>query len=294
MPDQVSLFYNSLTPVERSHMLYACCFELSKCDDAGVRQRMVHLWNEMDHDFAVKLAQHIDADLPDEPAHKNHGKRSAYLSMIDSPYSTFDSAATRNVAVIVADGYNASHLLALKKAMLAEGAELCPVGPRKGKIWAEGHEPDSSGATASSKTSSKSEKGPEDEKLDPSPNQAWASFTLYNSKSVMFDGVIVLGGRHVSALKQIGEATAFINEALKHCKVVACIGEAIQLLKPTAALTGIKLANEGDSNSLCTDQAVITVGSMDVSSQGEFCDAFIDALRKHRYWERVGVDKIPA
>lgn len=268
--DQASLFYNSMTPIEQQHMLDASSFELSKVVDLGVRERMRDRWNDVDADFARALAKKIGVAPPGQPGHANHGQKSAFLSMVASPYSPPNTIATRKVATIVGDGYRASELEALRAALKAEGAMLKVVGVRRGKIFAEG----SAGAAAGAAEQKEGSDGVEPD------------FTIFNSKSLLFDAVAIVGGSHIPALQAEGTVSGFLAEALKHHKAVAVSGEAVALIQFPCQLAGIQLTADGTA--VVNDQAVVT-GQLG----NDAIKAFIDEMKKHRCWSR-NVLPIPA
>ena len=81
---QAQLFYNSMSEPEKEHMVSAAQFELSKCFETEVQQAAVERFNLIDHGFALAVAEAlIDVKVPDE-VNPNHGKKSAFLSMVDS------------------------------------------------------------------------------------------------------------------------------------------------------------------------------------------------------------------
>ena len=63
---QARQFYVSQTPVEQTHIVDAFVFELSKCEQPGIRARMVANLRNVDDDFARRVAEGLRLDpLPD-------------------------------------------------------------------------------------------------------------------------------------------------------------------------------------------------------------------------------------
>src|SRR3984893_10924221 len=56
---QARLFYNSMTPFERQHMIDAARFELGRVESPVVRQRMVALFDLVDRELATRVAERI-------------------------------------------------------------------------------------------------------------------------------------------------------------------------------------------------------------------------------------------
>ena len=61
---QAAMFFHSLQPWERDHLISATLFELSKCESVDVRTRMIAQINRMDHDYAAKVAPHVGVPIP--------------------------------------------------------------------------------------------------------------------------------------------------------------------------------------------------------------------------------------
>jgi catalase len=281
---QVRLFYNSQTAAEKAHICSAISFELSKVDDVGVRERMVALINEVDHALASAVAANAAIAAPSAPSTQNDGRQSKFLSMVTSPYSPPTTCATRKVAVLLADGYRAEELVTLKAALEKEGAVLVPVGVRRGKLFAEGETvvPPTQQPTAD----------PINHKPDASGKTVEPPFTLVNSKSVLFDALLLIGGAaSVTTLEKNGAAQAWIAETLKHCKAVGASSEAVKLLAYPAGIAGLQISAAGKEGKLTVDDGVVTVGS---EADGAFGQAFVAELKKHRAWDRKNVDKLPA
>ena len=65
---QARQFYVSQTPVEQPHIVDAFVFELSKCEQAGIRARMVANLRNVDEDFARRVADGLRLDPLPEPS----------------------------------------------------------------------------------------------------------------------------------------------------------------------------------------------------------------------------------
>ncbi len=66
---QARQFYVSQTPVEQAHIVDAFVFELSKCEQPGIRARMVANLRNVDDDFAQRVADGLRLDPLPEPSH---------------------------------------------------------------------------------------------------------------------------------------------------------------------------------------------------------------------------------
>jgi catalase len=251
---QATLFWNSLSMPEKEHVVQASHFELGKVEDRGVRERMVNLFNHVDHELAKKVAMGIGIPEPMEAVSENHGKSSPALSQ----ENTTKIAKGRKVAILAANGVDAEQIMAIKEVLKQAGVQAEIVSKFKGTIdSADGQE-------------------------------IMVDKTFLTSASVLFDAIYVPGGsQSLETLKMQGDAVHFINEAFKHCKPIAAIAEGVELLK-TSDIKGVKLSD----SSLQNDRGVVTAKTP--SELNEFAKSFIDAIAQHRFWMREEKEKVPA
>jgi catalase len=233
---QATLFWNSLSPVEKDHLVAAAHFELGKVGDQGVRDRMVDRFNHVDHELAKRVAEGIGVAAPSAVAVQNHGQSSEALSQ----KNTTKTAKGRKVAILAADGVEAAQIMAIKQALKAVGAMAEVISKFKGTI--------------------KSADGQEIE----------VDKTFLTGASVMFDAVYIPGGaKSIQALQMNGEAVDFIHEAFKHYKAIAASGEGVDLLK-AADLQGLTQLDSYVQD----DQGVVTTRSADAKEIAKsFIDA---------------------
>jgi catalase len=108
--------------------------------------------------------------------------------------------------------------------------------------------------------------------------------TLLTSGSVLYDAVFVPGGKEsAAALAGDGDAVHFVDEAFKHCKAIAAIGEGVDVLLAS------RIAPPS-TNGKSPDQKLEALGSVIAERNANGLDAiakrFIDAVAKHRDWSR--------
>lgn len=201
---QARQFFVSQTATEQRHIVMALTFELSKCENPIIRERMVsHLLNidetlgtaVADKLGITKLPKPADAavpprdDLPPSPA----------LSIIENGPERF---AGRKVGVLVSAGADAALLKRLQTAIEKEGAVMEVVAPKVGGVeaadgsWIEGKH-----------------------MIDGGP-------------SVLFDAVALILSEE-GAERLAGEATArdFVADAFAHCKFIGFSPGAVPLLQ---------------------------------------------------------------
>ena len=220
---QATLFFNSQSEYEKDHIVKALRFELGKVDTVEIRQRMVNLLTLVDMDLATKVAAGLGLtpQEPEKPINRSFGadtdpesvqptkakssvEKDDALSMANT---VKDSIKTRKIAALIADGFDAKELSAMKKALEAEGAMLKTVATRGGEIKS------SNGKTVT------------------------ADYTFLTTASVLFDAVYVPGGAaSVETLGGEADAYQFVDEAYRHCKAIAATaGEAVDFIKDTFA-----------------------------------------------------------
>jgi catalase len=232
---QATLFWNSMSDVEKQHIVEAAHFELGKVEDKKIKERIVEHFNRIDHDLAVRTAKGIGVDPPGSPAGTNHGRRSEALSQERGAAQI----ATRKVAILAADGVDQDAVKALKSALAKEGAKALVVSERGGSLRTAG--------------------GGEME----------VDKMFVTTASVLFDAVYVPGGEEAAdALAASGDAIHFINEAFRHCKPLGFSGAGINLL------AGSQIGRVADSvDKVVTDSGVVIGPDAGDAFQRAFVDA---------------------
>ncbi len=261
---QASLFFNSQADWEREHIVKALQFELGKVKTPVVCERMVGMLAQVDKSLAVRVAaglgiavptklqlplnRSVPADAnPDDyqskPARKSAGISPA-LSMSNKPS---DGIRTRKIAILADDGVDDTALTAMKKALMAAGANCRVVAPRGGMLIGEGG------------------------------TEIKVDHSLATTGSVLFDAVYVPGGtRSVATLGNEADALDFINQAYRHCKTIAASGEGRKLVSASTGSQG----EDGDGEQF----PGIILGSE--GSIEKIVEDFIGAISRHRHWKR--------
>jgi catalase len=191
---QARQFYVSQTPIEQDHIVDAFVFELSKCEQPGIRARMVANLRNVDETFARRVADGLrldaypEASTPARPPSTDLPP-SAALSIVANGPETF---AGRKIGVLVTDGTDAALLQTLRKAATGEGALVELIAPWIGGVRT------SDGALI-----------PAHQKVDGGP-------------SVLYDAVAILASAEgATALAQDPAAKDFVTDAHAHGKFVA-------------------------------------------------------------------------
>jgi catalase len=248
---QARLFWNSQTAVEKTHIVNAFRFELSRVQVAAVRQRMVAGLMNVAPELGEAIATGLGMRQMPEPLPKvlpeditPEVTTSPALSLFARPGD--GGVAGRRVALMVADGVAADDLRQLAAQLLAAGIVPRFIGSRLGTIEA---------ATG--------------EAIE-------VDATFETMPSVLFDAVVVPAGSDAGKrLAADGKAVEFVRDQYRHCKPMLIQGEASELL----TLAGISEALRAGT----VDPGLVMAPDGNASASG---DAFLAALAKHRHFER--------
>jgi catalase len=209
---QARQFYLSQTDTERGHIAAAFIFELSKCDKAEIRQRMVAVLRNVDDDLARSVSDALG--LARLPA-KAPAAREVITDLRPSPALSIlangpDSFAGRKIGVLVTAGADAAVIADLRAAAKEEKAVIEFVGPAV------------DGVTASDKTA------------------IGIGQQIAGGPSVLYDAIVVLpSADQIASLVSDPAARDFVTDAYAHCKFIGHTGDAAALFDATG-LTSLK------------------------------------------------------
>jgi catalase len=247
---QATLFWNSQTPVEKSHIVNAFRFELSRVQTPAVRERMVAGLVNVASDLAEAVAAGLGMRKMPAPLPKALDKevtpevtKSPALSLFARPGD--GSVRAMRVALLVAEGVDGQALTALAERLTAAGAVPRFVGSR----------------------------------FVPAPsgqgNAIEVDVTVEAMPSVLYDAVVVPDGKDaVGRLSADGRVLEFLKDQYRHCKPILVLGGGTDLL----ARAGIprELPAGGPDPGLVIGKP----------GDGAVTEAFMAALAKHRHFER--------
>ncbi|PZR21834.1 MAG: catalase HPII [Citrobacter freundii] len=272
---QARLFFNSQSEPEKNHIVDAFSFELGKVVTKEIRERMLGILSLVDKGLAAQVAYKLGLHVPASPEKPiNHVrpadatvesyepiqregelKESAALSMANT---VKDSIKSRMIAFLLADGVDAASVIALQDALIDQGAMVDIVAPRLGTAIAE------------------------DNTIVP------VKQSFLTTASVMYDAIYIPGGTNsVATLVADPDAIHFINEAYRHCKAIAADPQADQVLQETYFYKKLSRNNE-------SPESAVKDGMIIQPEIGMLTQLFIEAIKKHRFWEREPSRKIPA
>jgi catalase len=245
---QAALFYQSQTPIEQAHIVRAFRFELTKVQVAAIRERVVSQLVNVDEGLARQVAEGLGIPVPRaQPPVK---PRNLKPEVKRSPPLSLTARP--------GDGSIRTRCIALFVAPGIDGAAVSALHKR---LSDEGAVPRYIGPRLGS--------------LETSGGEAIdVEVTFETAPSVVFDAAIIPGGADgVRKLTQSGQALEFVKDQYRHAKTLLALGEGAEVLR--AAGIPDKLPDGG------ADPGVLQFTDATKGAQ-----AFIDAVAKHRHWQR--------
>ncbi len=203
---QATLFYASQTPVERAHIAAAFRFELSKVTVPALRARMVSSLRNVSESLAQEVADGLGMKAMPEPMPRALSRPakpeitlSPALSLTARPGRTIQGS---RIALLVADGVQASLVQQLRQMFADKGAMARVIGPRIGSA-----ESDSGGSSIEVDASLEGEPG------------------------FLFDAVVLPQGE--AAIKTLGQdahVMEFLKDIYRHGKTIVSFSDRHPLL----------------------------------------------------------------
>ena len=262
---QAALFWNSMSPAEKQHIIEAFHFEVGGVMDKQIKQRVVDMFNNVDGQLATQIAMGIGVAPPANPGDTCVTASSPAVSQ----ENTIKEARTRTVAILAESGFNFPEVTQVMEALKGAGVHSQIISKNLGMITsADGRQ------------------------LEVNKNYV-------SSGSIMYDAVYVPGGRQsVDTLLNQGDSQHFVNEAFKHAKAIGASNEGIDLLA-SSQIQGAVLAGPDTYAQLVQELGVITIRNAadmgNFGQEGYFSQEFIKAIAQHRHWIRQGIkDMVPA
>lgn len=262
---QATLFWNSMSSAEKQHIVDAFHFEVGGVVDKQIRQRVVDMFNNVDGQLAVQIAQGIGANPPANPSGTGVTSSSPAVSQENTP----KTAQTRKVAILLENGYNFPEVNQVMNALKSAGVQTEIISKNLGMVTS----------------------------LD--GQQSEVNKNYLSAGSINYDAVYVAGGRqNVDTLINQGDSVHFINEAFKHAKAIGASNEGVDLLA-VSQIQGVKLAGPETFAQLVSDLGVVTIRNAadmgNANQESYFSQQFIQAIAQHRHWVRQNQkEMIPA
>ena len=261
---QATMFWNSMSPPEKEHIVSAFSFELAKLTRVEIRERVLRdMLANIDSGLAAAVAANVGLSVPGaagargnagakpngKAAPKSNGKvaTSPALSLLNPKIGVPGDITGRKVAILVATGSSAAEVDAMKAALEDAGAQGLVLAAKLGTLEGNG------GAIA-------------------------VDHTLVTMPSVGFDAVYIPdGAQAATGLAASGEVRHFLLEAYKHAKALGLGGDATIVLEKA----GLPYRDDAANG--------IVIGS-----DAAIAERFIAAMGRHRAWDRADLDAVPA
>ena len=194
---QATMFYASMTPIEKAHIVEAYTFELGKCYEQAIRERVLTVLANVDADLCAQVAAGLGLPAPTgSPA--TDVQPSPALSMV-SPVP--GPIAGRVVGIVAGPGADLAGIGKIRKAVEGQGAFVRLIAPFGGEL----------------------KKGARTELIER---------TLLTTRSVEYDAILIAGGAGDLADVKL---TILLQEAFRHAKALGAWGDGERALR-TAGL----------------------------------------------------------
>jgi catalase len=248
---QPRMFWLSMTPVEQAHIVSAITFELGKCYETAIRERMLQVLANVDPDLCAGVADGLGLEPPKPSEPLADVAPSPALSQIGERWPVLG----RVVGIVVGPDPDVAQVAAARDAVTAAGMVPLVIGPKGGKIGIGGDGP-----------------------LD-------VQRTFLTARSVEFDAILVAGAVPPAAdanpvldakagEKGAGDAAPvdprvvlMLGEAFRHAKAVGAWGPGADALAAAGCAPG-------------APGVVVASDATDAVTQ------VADLLAAHRVWER--------
>jgi catalase len=189
---QATLFYTSLSDIEKLHVIEAFTFELGKVQDTAVTERQLAVLANVDADLCAQVAAGLGLPAPKGSPATDVAPSPALSQIPPGPRPI----TGRVIGVVAAPGADLAGISKLRTALTAQGATLRVIAPVGGTLG----------------------KGTRSEVVDR---------TFATTRSIEFDAIVVAGG--TGSLADI-KLTVLLQEAFRHAKVLAAWGDGAEAL----------------------------------------------------------------
>ncbi|MFI5783342.1 catalase [Nocardia sp. NPDC051570] len=189
---QAAMFWASMSDIERVHIIEAFAFELGKCFEQAIRERMLGVLARVDTELCAAVAAGLGLTAPSGTP-PTEVSPSPALSQIPAASGPITG---RVIGVIASQSADLAGIAELRTAIEAEGAVLRVIASSGGVL----------------------KKGRTKEIVER---------TLLTTRSIEFDAVVVADGADVTDVK----LSILLHEMFRHCKVLGAWGDGEDVLR---------------------------------------------------------------
>lgn len=193
---QTAMFYNSMSDIEKKHIIEAFSFELGKVSNKDIRQQVVEMFGHVNIDMMTEVAKNIGVDPPTGEQVK-YDKVSPALSQ----ESTIRKPDTLKIGFIVGEGYDRKALDDTMNTLKNAKVQCTVISESLSPV------------------------------KDQSGGQIEPKETFTTTHAVLLDGIYVDIGKGASD-KVKKETMKYIEETFMHFKPMAVTARGAELLKP--------------------------------------------------------------
>jgi catalase len=211
---QARLFWNSMSPVEKQHIIEAFSFELANVERVSIRQQVVDMFANVDKEMATMIADHVGVNPP-SGHHVNVTSSSPALSQANTPHYAF----SLRVAVLIGNGFNGKEVREVINTLSQYGVFVDVVSSKLGTV------------TDADGTKIKVDK------------------TFLATNHVLFDAFYIVGGQTENQVVFDRYITEFIHGAYKNYKPlgIATTGQSYIHPSEDSNLAGVVFAGNNQN-----------------------------------------------
>jgi catalase len=225
------LFWNSMSVVEKQHIIQAFSFELAKVESESVRQKVVDMYVNVDSEMARTIAENVGVKPPSGD-HVPVTDSSPALSQMNTPHY----AQTMRVGVLIGNGFNGQEVKKVIDFLKEQGVFVDIVSEKLGEI------------TGADGTKLKVNK------------------IFISTHPTLFDSLYIVGGNTANQEVFNHYVREYISVSYKYYKPIGI------------ATTGRSFINPSKQNNL--------EGVVFAENNPNFEKEFVEAIAKHRFWDR--------
>ncbi|MFT2019113.1 catalase [Streptomyces sp. 796.1] len=247
---QPRLFWQSMTDVEREHIIAAYTFELGKCDEQAVKERQLRVLANIDPELCEQVATGLGLPVPEPTEPPTPAEASPALSQLGRTWP-LDG---RIVGVVIGGAGDLEGVRAVRRAVLEAGMVPLVVAPSGGQ-------------------------------LDPTGEPIAIQRSFATARSTEFDALLLAGvpgpgadGYGARDAKAGGADAA--RAAASDPRVLLLLAEAYRHGKAIGGWAGAETVLEAAG--VPTEAPGVVVGE----SGGATLDRITELLADHRVWER--------
>ena len=192
---QAKLFWNSMSPAEKQHIIDAFSFEVGHVKNKAVRQQVVDMFAQVDLALATELAKNVGGNPPTE-----QGSTVTKASPALSQENTIKTPVGRKVGVILYNGFNDSEVKEILQGLNLAGIAYETISDKQGVV---------TGINS----------------IDITVDQ-----TFSTTDPVLYDAIYIVGGENVDNTFY-RNTNYFVKEAYKHYKPIGATHDGLGWLE---------------------------------------------------------------